>query len=492
MIEHYSHKIQNAIQKELFKANSSIKIAVAWFTNDLLFQPLLLKLGAGVSVELILNKDDINCSDDNEVDFDEFVKAGGILRWNDTKQLLHDKFCIIDNNVVIYGSYNWTNKAEYNEESVAIAKGEKSTTQFYVDKFLNFSKKYEQVEKDVVEPIAILDKNEDCDYYIDEYGVKYSTDLTILYKGVDIREYKILPTTRIIKEEAFCNFSTLEKVDLSNVEIIESRAFCNCVSIKDIIIPPNFHECGSHVFNGCLSLKYIMLPSELQVVGDCMFAYCKSLKKVTLPNNLQRIGNYAFYGCESLCEIDFPDTIESIGYQSFYGCISLTFVKLPLSLNTIGTYAFGDCSMLSTIAIEDWRWMSTKEPSCAQTVAYIFSNINPECKVLLGENIKKIPSKAFSHCKWLKEIVIPDGISSIGESAFSGCSSLKEIKIPETVSCIGYYAFARCSTLKEIIIPETVSTIGDGVFLNCESLNIVKLNIGLKKLEILHLGYARN
>ena len=146
MIEHYSHKIQNAIQKELFKANSSIKIAVAWFTNDLLFQPLLLKLGAGVSVELILNKDDINCSDDNEVDFDEFVKAGGILRWNDTKQLLHDKFCIIDNNVVIYGSYNWTNKAEYNEESIAIAKGEDATTQFYVDKFCMLTNKYGKVE----------------------------------------------------------------------------------------------------------------------------------------------------------------------------------------------------------------------------------------------------------------------------------------------------------------------------------------------------------
>ena len=160
MIEHYSHKIQNAIQKELFKANSSIKIAVAWFTNDLLFQPLLLKLGAGVSVELILNKDDINCSDDNEVDFDEFVKAGGILRWNDTKQLLHDKFCIIDNNVVIYGSYNWTNKAEYNEESITIAKGEDSTTQFYVDKFLNFSKKYAQVEK-IIEDKHIDDKSKE-------------------------------------------------------------------------------------------------------------------------------------------------------------------------------------------------------------------------------------------------------------------------------------------------------------------------------------------
>ena len=125
--------------------------------------------------------------------------------------------CIIDNNVVIYGSYNWTNKAEYNEESIAIAKGEDSTTQFYVDKFDNLSNKYPQEEKDVAGPIAILDKSEDCDYYIDEYGVKYSTDLTILYKGVDIKEYKILPNTRIIKEEAFCDFSTLEKVDLSVV-----------------------------------------------------------------------------------------------------------------------------------------------------------------------------------------------------------------------------------------------------------------------------------
>lgn len=145
MIEHYSHKIQNAIQKELFKANSSIKIAVAWFTNDLLFQPLLLKLGAGVSVELILNKDEINCSDDNEVNFDEFVKAGGILRWNDTKQLMHEKFCIIDDENVIYGSYNWTNKAEYNEESIAIARQEKGTIDFYNDKFEKLSEKYSAV-----------------------------------------------------------------------------------------------------------------------------------------------------------------------------------------------------------------------------------------------------------------------------------------------------------------------------------------------------------
>lgn len=142
MVKHISNKIQNAIQMELFKAKKSIKIAVAWFTNDLLLQPLILKLRNGVSVELIINDDDINRGGETSLDFTEYLQVGGILRWNDTKQLLHDKFCIIDDNIVIFGSYNWTNKAEYNEESVAISKDDAETILFYSNKFLNLQKKY--------------------------------------------------------------------------------------------------------------------------------------------------------------------------------------------------------------------------------------------------------------------------------------------------------------------------------------------------------------
>ena len=47
MIDHYTNKMQNVIQMELFKAQKSIKIAMAWFTYDLLFHPLLLKLQMG-------------------------------------------------------------------------------------------------------------------------------------------------------------------------------------------------------------------------------------------------------------------------------------------------------------------------------------------------------------------------------------------------------------------------------------------------------------
>lgn len=142
MIEHYNKRIQNVIQKELFNAKISIKIAVAWFTNELLFQPLLLKLQTGVSVELVLNKDEINNSDDNDIDFSEFVENGGILHWNDSQRLMHEKFCIIDDEVVIYGSYNWTNKAEFNDESIAVSRNEQSTVKFYTDSFEKLCDRY--------------------------------------------------------------------------------------------------------------------------------------------------------------------------------------------------------------------------------------------------------------------------------------------------------------------------------------------------------------
>lgn len=142
MIEHYSKGIQNVILSELFKAKQSISIAVAWFTNDLLFQPLLLKLELGVKVTIILNRDGINNSNDNVLDFDRFEKLGGIIYWNDTNRLLHDKFCIIDDNVVIAGSFNWTNKANFNEESISIYKDEPRTESFYRELFCSLIKKY--------------------------------------------------------------------------------------------------------------------------------------------------------------------------------------------------------------------------------------------------------------------------------------------------------------------------------------------------------------
>lgn len=112
--------IANHIEKELEKANSSIVIAVAWFTNRNLFDTLLQKAKQGCTVQLMITDDEINSN--SQIDYallgshnSCFYKIG-----NDVKTLMHNKFCVIDNSVVITGSYNWSYKAETNHENIVI------------------------------------------------------------------------------------------------------------------------------------------------------------------------------------------------------------------------------------------------------------------------------------------------------------------------------------------------------------------------------------
>ena len=36
------------------------------------------------------------------------------------QNIMHHKFCVIDLKTVIHGSYNWTNKARWNKETISI------------------------------------------------------------------------------------------------------------------------------------------------------------------------------------------------------------------------------------------------------------------------------------------------------------------------------------------------------------------------------------
>ena len=287
MIQHVSNKIQNAIQKELFGAKKSIKVAVAWFTNDLLFQPLLMKLQAGVSVEIILNDDDINHSEDEGLDFVEFINLGGILRWNKSKQLMHQKFCIIDDKVVISGSYNWTNKAEYNDELVSIYKDETPTIEFYNNLFSTLQKKYKAEPKPVSTPKPKEPEFEDlstdvtdedlANAWTDEFGVMYSNDgkrvlkASKPLKGMD---YEIIDDTLVICDGAFQK-KELHGITLPNsVKKIGAVAFGNNDDMVSCNIPSSVNYISeNNPWGGCFNIERLetdnaILYSEICSIYD--------------------------------------------------------------------------------------------------------------------------------------------------------------------------------------------------------------------------------
>ena len=102
---------------------------MAWFTNEQIKDKLIEKKEAGVDVDLIIYDDEIN--NKHGVDLSSlphtFVKGS-------KNGIMHDKFCIIDNQTIICGSYNWTKNAETrNDEFVTILKDPDNATNFTLE-----------------------------------------------------------------------------------------------------------------------------------------------------------------------------------------------------------------------------------------------------------------------------------------------------------------------------------------------------------------------
>ena len=107
------------LQNELSTTGSSIKIAVSWFTNYALFKQIKEFAKKGLDIYLIINNDSVN-NGGYCLDFNELIDAGVHISLVEYPHLIHHKFCIIDNKVVINGSYNWTRFSENNYENIMI------------------------------------------------------------------------------------------------------------------------------------------------------------------------------------------------------------------------------------------------------------------------------------------------------------------------------------------------------------------------------------
>ena len=112
--------IADRIEQELTQAEQSIYIAVAWFTNPRLFDLLLTKAKQGITVQLLISNDPIN--QQSPIDYSGLNIGNSIayMIGDGKDDLMHNKFCVIDEYTVINGSYNWSKKAERNHENIII------------------------------------------------------------------------------------------------------------------------------------------------------------------------------------------------------------------------------------------------------------------------------------------------------------------------------------------------------------------------------------
>lgn len=128
--EAHFRDIQNRILAALDGAQVSIRVMMAWFTNETLFNKLLEKAQEGVDVQVAIFDDGINRK--HGVDIEQLPHRR--IARGQRGGLMHDKFCVIDNQIVITGSYNWSDNAEFrNDENVSVQHDQQQATRYSVE-----------------------------------------------------------------------------------------------------------------------------------------------------------------------------------------------------------------------------------------------------------------------------------------------------------------------------------------------------------------------
>lgn len=133
---HNGAEIFEVIKEKLNGAQKTIKIAAAWFTDPELFQIISSKLdqNRNLQVEIVLD----NNKENYWLPFMELVKKGASVRLSKglgENGRMHDKFCIIDEEVLISGSYNWSKNARTENHENVIVTPIKETINEFNEKF---------------------------------------------------------------------------------------------------------------------------------------------------------------------------------------------------------------------------------------------------------------------------------------------------------------------------------------------------------------------
>ncbi len=324
----------------------------------------------------------------------------------------------------------------------------------------------------------------------------------------NLTEVVISNNVQTIGEGAFANCKKLESIIIpQRVEGINNYAFYNCKNLKSVVIEQGakkwigestFKNCesliavkleegleyiGSSMFAGCKNLTIINMPQSLENINGEAFSGCKNLTTINMPKGLKNIYSDAFYGCEKITSINIPKStdvwndafygatvqsitieegVDTIRSEAFAGCLGFTTITIPGSVKMIEQDAFYECDSLQTVIIENGDGIYIEDGfrgcknlkkmvinSSAVDFDYFLDDNGAENleTVIIGDNLKTIPEKAFLWNEKLKTVTIGNSVETIGKSAFQGCDSLASVIIPRSVKKIGKNAFTNLTSI---------------------------------------------
>ena len=125
---------QKAIIKNINQAEAFINIAMYIFTDREIAIPLVKARERGVKVRLYLDQDQV----DYQYSQSRFLVQKGIkTRISTNNYIMHNKFAIIDNRILLTGSYNWTFSANNRNDENLMVIDDPEIIEIFQNQFIN-------------------------------------------------------------------------------------------------------------------------------------------------------------------------------------------------------------------------------------------------------------------------------------------------------------------------------------------------------------------
>ena len=146
---------QKAIIKNINQAQAFINIAMYIFTDKGIALPLINAQKRGVKVRIYLDRSQIESS----YSVSRFLVQKGLkVRISSNNYIMHHKFAIIDNRILLTGSYNWTFSANNRNDENLLIIDDPEIIEIFQNQFVNlWTNKYSLERTRQLYKIAKLD-----------------------------------------------------------------------------------------------------------------------------------------------------------------------------------------------------------------------------------------------------------------------------------------------------------------------------------------------
>lgn len=316
-------------------------------------------------------------------------------------------------------------------------------------------------------------------------GAVYAGSVLYKVKG-DVADLVVKEGTKTIADGAVNN-AAVKTVVLPSTLVEIGKAAFEGSSIEKVIIPGGVKTINTGAFKNVTTLKEIDLAGNLEVIGAGAFEGCTSLVKIAIPERVNVIAADTFAGCTALASVDLGE-VEEIEQYAFQGCTSLEAITLPATVVVCEVLAFEGCTALEAIYVDEGNEvysssatgvvLTANEEGVFDTIA-----IYPVGKKGIYEvpaEITKIADKAFYNCDALTAITFVEGFDSIGSEAFFDCDAIENIELPESARYVGNHAFASCDNLRKFKVKSNLTVYEDDTFDGCYYFNYDLVDIDVE------------